>query len=225
MKRLIALSVVVTCLCLVANVEARTHRVDQIPNGQEFECTTCHVGPNPVQNLQEDGPRNDFGQQVEDNLIGSAASGDVDWLGVYDMDADGDGYTNGEELGDPMGEWVQGDAPPQDYEPSHPAEADDTPDFQGCDDGEVFNPETDECEAIDEGEPDAGGGGEADAGSGEDAGSGDGDDGTDDGMGAGEDDRGCASTGSGGVPVGFGLSILVVIGLATLRRQAYGVRR
>lgn len=65
---------------------------------------------------------NCFGKQVQNTL----SAGQVDWSTLYDLDADGDSFTNGKELGDPQGSWSTGDANP-DYPASKPFDADSTP--------------------------------------------------------------------------------------------------
>jgi hypothetical protein len=84
-------------------VEARQIRVGQIPNGDVFECATCHTS-------NFGGPRNDFGKAVATRLTelyGSASSTKAFWDSVLaGRDADGDGASNGLELGDPDGDGV-----------------------------------------------------------------------------------------------------------------------
>ncbi|MFP6633382.1 MAG: DUF11 domain-containing protein, partial [Planctomycetota bacterium] len=99
-----------------ASVEARGFRVGQVPNGFEIGCTTCHVGFGG-------GPRTAFGRDVERTLV----NGDVDWQAICDLDSDRDGFTNGEELGDPACGWVEGEPAPSDDFPSNPGEADSFP--------------------------------------------------------------------------------------------------
>ena len=78
-------------------VQARSHRVAQIPNGSINTCSNCHLNPGGG------GTRNAFGQAVEAGLIG----GNVDWNSTLAaLDSDGDGFTNGTELQDPNGIWV-----------------------------------------------------------------------------------------------------------------------
>jgi len=74
---------------------ARDFRVNLIPNGQVFSCNTCH---------QSGGgsPRNPFGLAV--GAI-TGTSGVAFWsAALAAQDSDGDGFTNGEELGDPDGD-------------------------------------------------------------------------------------------------------------------------
>lgn len=90
--------------------------VDLVPNGAAHSCLTCH--------LQDEGGEgwNDFGQELleagganpdanpDDQNAGY--SGSPTWSDVCDLDSDGDGYGNGEELGDPECVWVDGDEDP-----------------------------------------------------------------------------------------------------------------
>lgn len=91
-----------------SRVEARAQRVGQIPNGGVSGCANCHVS------AAGGGPRNLFGQMVEADFLTSVGfSGRVQWgPELAKLDADGDGFTNGEELGDPEGLWKAGDADP-----------------------------------------------------------------------------------------------------------------
>ncbi len=79
---------------------ARSARVNQIPNGNQFSCGNCHVNPSGG------GSRNAFGQAIESGFLnGSGGGATVDWgpsLAV--LDSDGDGVSNGLELGDPNGD-------------------------------------------------------------------------------------------------------------------------
>ncbi len=101
----------VGALVVSASAEARSFRVSQVPNGSVLQCDTCHIFPG--------GPRNDFGLQVEASLPSPKASQNVNWQLVYELDADQDGFTNGQELGDPDGNWGIGDPnPPLGSDPS-----------------------------------------------------------------------------------------------------------
>lgn len=76
-------------------------RVDQLPNGNVYSCNNCHSAGGG-------SSLNPFGEQVAS--IG-LVTGNVDWSALWDKDADGDGFTNGQELGDPNGLWVEGETP------------------------------------------------------------------------------------------------------------------
>jgi hypothetical protein len=83
---------------------ARNFRVNEIPNGSVHHCANCHINP------AGGGPRNAFGQEVERNhLTASGAGGHVRWgADLAGKDSDGDGFTNGQELQDPSGDWIAG---------------------------------------------------------------------------------------------------------------------
>lgn len=79
-------------------------RVAQVPNGNKFSCMTCHTSG-------FGGSRNDFGKEIENNFLD--ANGDVIWgAALAALDSDNDTATNGEELQDPTGQWVRGQANP-----------------------------------------------------------------------------------------------------------------
>jgi hypothetical protein len=101
----------------VADLMARPARVNQIPNGQKYSCQGCHFNPGGG------GARNPFGETVNDNL----ENGQVRWDLIFNIDSDGDGRTNGEELLDPDGNWSQGQANPGNLEDvTHPGVSDAT---------------------------------------------------------------------------------------------------
>lgn len=76
--------------------QARDFRPDMLPNGNVFSCTTCHT-------TAFGGPRNAFGREVERRV--RPGSRDAFWTpDLAALDSDGDGFTNGEELGDPEGD-------------------------------------------------------------------------------------------------------------------------
>jgi len=73
---------------------ASSNFVTAIPNGT---CSACHTAP-PTTNL--------FGDEVA-KIKGTPMS--TWWPGLYGLDSDNDGQTNGQELGDPCGTWKMGD--------------------------------------------------------------------------------------------------------------------
>lgn len=93
---------------LADNAAARPHRPGQIPSGLVNNCLNCHVSPGAGD------LRNPFGLTVEgDFLTAINLSGNVIWgPELAAIDSDGDGFTNGEELGDPEGTWQPGDPAP-----------------------------------------------------------------------------------------------------------------
>ncbi len=102
---------------------ARPFRPDKIPNGRINSCDNCHVFPG--------GPRNAFGLEVEE-LVDPNSRAEFWGPDLAQQDADGDGFTNGEELQDPNGEWSEGD--PQPGDPSlvtNPSDPEDFPEDIG----------------------------------------------------------------------------------------------
>ena len=120
---------VVTCLTLfsvtlVDPAFGRAHRPFQVPHGTTWECGACHV------RTEGSGPRNPFGQMIEAGFLSEAGyEGDVVWgAELAALDADGDGFTNGEELQDPEGSWRLGDPQPGDpVAVTHPGDPDSQP--------------------------------------------------------------------------------------------------
>jgi hypothetical protein len=84
----------------------RDKRVNQVPNGNRFSCSTCHTG--------QGGPRNSFGLLIQGGFLTAPGSaGNVIWdPTLAGLDADGDGFTNGVELQDPDGAWSAGNPNP-----------------------------------------------------------------------------------------------------------------
>ncbi len=83
---------------------------ERIPNGYDGgsgRCYVCHVDP------AGGGTRTSFGENFRLGPDGVANSGDdhswTTWLAA--RDSDGDGWTNGQELGDPFRLWTSGSAP------------------------------------------------------------------------------------------------------------------
>lgn len=84
-------------VCSIAETSARSFRVGMLPNGRTFHCATCHRSPGGG------GPRNAFGEAV--NALTERGSRAKFWsAALAALDSDGDGFTNGEELGDPDGD-------------------------------------------------------------------------------------------------------------------------
>lgn len=105
--RLAALMFVALVVALASvPADARGFRIPQIPNGDVYGCANCHVSPGGG------GARNSFGQQIGQDFLSDGA---VVWgPELAALDADGDGVSNGAELGDPNGTWRTGDAAPGD---------------------------------------------------------------------------------------------------------------
>ena len=98
----------------------RDFRVSQIPHGSEFGCNGCHTSGGGT-------PRNPFGQDVETRVT---AGGNENFWGpdLAALESDGDGFTNGEELQDPNGDWTPGSPLPGDAMlATHPGDPNDFP--------------------------------------------------------------------------------------------------
>jgi hypothetical protein len=91
---LILLAVTLTA----THTQARNFRVAQVPNGNVFGCATCHFSAGGG------GTRNVFGQAV--GAITGSSSLPFWTAALATADSDGDGFTNGEELGDPEGDFT-----------------------------------------------------------------------------------------------------------------------
>ena len=110
---------------------ARSKRVRQVPNGSAASCNTCHTAGGG-------SPLNPFGLETLNFLSSAGAAGDVIWgPALAALDSDGDGATNGAELGDPDGTWVVGDPNP---EGTHDDDVKEDPDEDDSTAGQVFNP-------------------------------------------------------------------------------------
>jgi uncharacterized protein (TIGR03382 family) len=101
---------------------ARPEYVAGVPG---VDCGSCHVSAGGG------GRRNAFGIDVEVKMPSTGPT-DETWAILFCVDSDGDGKTNGQELGDPCGAWRVGDASPR--AASNPGDAADTTDVEGeCD--------------------------------------------------------------------------------------------
>ncbi|NUP11167.1 MAG: hypothetical protein HOW73_34410 [Polyangiaceae bacterium] len=100
-------ALVFVLLCVPSAAFAREFRVQDIPNGDTFTCLNCH-GELEAKTFSK------FGTQARQHLLvgGPVQEAHVDWTSLCPLDADQDGKTNGEELGDPDCTWVAGDPDP-----------------------------------------------------------------------------------------------------------------
>ena len=119
--RVLLVAVFFLCGVIVDEAAARSKRVRQVPNGSAVSCNTCHTAGGG-------SPLNPFGLEIATNFLTSAgAPGDVIWgPELAALDSDGDGASNGAELGDPEGTWVVGDDNPE-GETFHPGDSESTP--------------------------------------------------------------------------------------------------
>ena len=125
-------------LAFASTAEARSFRVNDVPNGQSFDCKTCHTSNNG-------GGLNVFGTATQTYLVGSGSksSKHTDWASLCPLDSDGDGFTNGEELGDPNCVWARGDANPSAAQITNPGVASSKPSAV-CGNGKVEG--TEQCD-------------------------------------------------------------------------------
>lgn len=140
MTRIVATSAALAALILALpdTVEAREERSEQVPNGQKLDCNLCHT-------MGGGSARNPFGTQIEMmglSGVGGIETQEVEWAAIYNLDADGDGFTNGYELGDPDGVWVPTDNDPA-VDPSLPGDVMSVP----CPNGSVHPDE--DCDGAD----------------------------------------------------------------------------
>lgn len=103
MHRCLALSVLILCFTLPSTADARRARLSQVPNLPNISntCNTCHTSGGGT-------ARNAFGLDVQRTLVG----GVVNWSAICGLDSDGDGTSNGAELGDRGCSWRIGDPSP-----------------------------------------------------------------------------------------------------------------
>jgi hypothetical protein len=108
MKAFFTLLGTITCVTLSLSAEARSFRVNDIPNGSKFGCLNCHGDTKASYNT-------DFGSDARNKLIpnGVVSMQHVDWAPLCPIDSDRDGWTNGQELGDPDCLWKSGDPAPK----------------------------------------------------------------------------------------------------------------
>ena len=101
---------------LAFNAHAKSTFPNYIPNASvstaQGPCTNCHRDPSGGDTLTL------FGQDVYATLEGRRP----DWSALYYLDSDGDGQTNGQELGDPCGTWVRGEPAPRETDISNPTD-------------------------------------------------------------------------------------------------------
>ncbi|MDA1275195.1 MAG: putative Ig domain-containing protein [Verrucomicrobia bacterium] len=99
-RNLTLLFFVLLIASLSVPIQARPWRPDQIPNGNTFRCQNCHLSSNGG------GSRNAFGNAVFSIVRGGTTA--PFWSpALAALDSDGDGFTNGEELGDPDGDGIR----------------------------------------------------------------------------------------------------------------------
>lgn len=136
-----SLVLVLLLLLVPTDLSARSHRVDQVPYGSRWGCTSCHTSPGGG------GVLTGFGSDTILALVGSdlLQERDFEWSQIYQIDSDLDGFTNGEEVFDTMGTWQAGDRDPIGGVPTNPGDPNSHP-LATCGDGRVTPPE--ECDGT-----------------------------------------------------------------------------
>ena len=118
------------CVFVVDGAHATSVMQSEIPN-VPMACNTCHSdGGGSLLNA--------FGLDAWATRDKSAdAPVVVRWDEIWNIDSDGDGQTNGMELGDPCGEWQSGLAAPRIVDISDPSDESSSTDdpLSGCSEG------------------------------------------------------------------------------------------
>lgn len=130
---------ILTVLVLASSSGALAHDsyVADVPNGADYSCTTCH-GPNG--NYAD---FNSFGDDFKTQMhSGTNPSPARSWAALFDVDSDGDGQTNGEELGDPCGLFSSGSTAARTTDVSQPGDLSSTS-------ADPFGPDADADEVCD----------------------------------------------------------------------------
>lgn len=116
----LSISRVVTVITLAFAPAAFAHNsyVNDIPNGNDFRCETCHAANGNYADFNAFGNAFRTFMHLSDPPATTGA-----WAALFEADADGDGQSNGEELGDPCGIFSNGGTPARSIDISHPGDA------------------------------------------------------------------------------------------------------
>lgn len=126
--RRIGVVIALPLLLSAAPAAARAPDIGKIPNGGDLGCANCHQNDDS----NNPGPFNPWGLALLDE------GGSVDWARDCAGDGDGDGHSNGAELGDPDCMWRSGDTPAMPRQ-GHPGDPNIVP-------GDVMQPEPEPME-------------------------------------------------------------------------------
>jgi len=120
MNKTFSTIIILTLLSSAVFLIGRSFRVSKIPHGNKFSCNTCHTNGGG-------SSLNPFGLDVESRVTPNGTESFWTFEFVA-LDSDGDGFTNGEELQNPNGDWVEGTANPGDASlATNPGNADSVP--------------------------------------------------------------------------------------------------
>jgi hypothetical protein len=92
-----------------------------IPNGSIYTCLNCHTSMLPSADAGDYPQLTQFGDDVQVTMNGISvdAGGIPNWTAALcQKDSDGDGLTNGQELGDPCCTWVEAAGCPPEIAPA-----------------------------------------------------------------------------------------------------------
>ncbi len=120
MNKILSTSLIFFLLGSAVFLVGRSFRVSKVPHGSKFSCNTCHTNGGG-------SPLNAFGLDVNSRVTPNGSENF--WTATFAaLDSDGDGFTNGEELQDPSGEWREGGDSPGDVNlVTNPGNANSTP--------------------------------------------------------------------------------------------------
>ncbi len=132
MTKLIRVAIVLSFFLTTTILISREFRTSKIPNGNKFACANCHINPSGG------GARNSFGKAVE-GLVSPGGFEDFWNENLANIDSDGDGFTNGQELQDPAGLWRTGQPNPGDINlVTNPGDPNSKPSTTSLDDINLF---------------------------------------------------------------------------------------
>jgi len=107
MKKIYTTFLVLVSISTLSVLISRNFRPSKMPHGGVDNCASCHVSAGGG------GTRTAFGEDV--NSLVTAGGTETFWgPNLAAIDSDGDGFTNGQELQDPDGTWIEGTALPGD---------------------------------------------------------------------------------------------------------------
>ncbi|MEQ9324179.1 MAG: hypothetical protein RIF41_33765 [Polyangiaceae bacterium] len=126
-RKTVGVTLVIAMSFVSAQAAAKAIYKPAIPNAAVNDCDTCHIPDDP------NDARNLFGEEVQ-ILVDAATPLDQWWDQLKNGDADADGQSNAEELGDPCLEWTMAIPAGRTFDISNPG------------DGQSLSPSPDVCE-------------------------------------------------------------------------------